>query len=168
MKKCFACLVGLVAFIVTSLHADIYHVSPNGGGKYPYRNWKDAAVTLQDAVDAAVKVGDDEAIVLVRKGVYKGTGVGPVVKIIRSLTLKSESADPADVIVDGEGKRRCILVTLEEKGAKVSFEGITIKNGFTDATNGCGAGIYIDHTKVNAGEVTIQRCVISDSSKTSP
>ncbi|MFT5470143.1 MAG: dienelactone hydrolase, partial [Verrucomicrobiales bacterium] len=68
----------------------------------------------------------------------------------------------------GAGERRCILVTLEDEDAKVVIKGITIKNGFTEATNGYGAGIYLDHTKINAGEVKILDCLISGNSNASP
>ncbi|MGK0190714.1 MAG: hypothetical protein ACI9R3_006544 [Verrucomicrobiales bacterium] len=128
MKTILICLV----LSSSLLQADIYYVSPDGGGNEPYKSWDAAAVSIQDAVVAAARAGDEDATVLVRKGVYKWAGDDPVVTITRSLTLRGESADPADATIDGAGERRCILVTLEDEDAKVVIKGITIKNGFTE------------------------------------
>jgi hypothetical protein len=82
-----------------------------------------AATNIQSAVDAA----PDGATILVKPGKYTGTGDN-VVTINKSLTLQGEPGNSADVIIDGEGARRGILVNLSNDNSAVIISGITVTN----------------------------------------
>jgi hypothetical protein len=147
----------------SSSGADTFHVSRAGRHVPPFTTWEQAATNIQAAVDIA----PEGATILVKPGKYTGAGDN-VVTINRSLTLQGESGNPADVVIDGEGARRDILVTLTDENATVTIAGVTITNGLTAAAHGYGAGICLKHDTIAAGTAEIRQCVIAGNINASP
>ncbi|MFC1454306.1 hypothetical protein ACFLQL_03905, partial [Verrucomicrobiota bacterium] len=163
MKMCNKWIIGMLSLTATILHADTFYVSREGAHKTPFNSRENASTNIQSAVDIA----QEDDTILVRAGKYKGTGDN-VVLINRSLTLKSDSGNPADVIIDCEGVRRGILAVLTNAESVVTIGGITVTNGYTAAKHGHGAGIYLNHTALNAGTAEIRNCVIAGNFNVSP
>jgi len=159
-------LTGLLALLGTQVQAESYYVSPTGRNTPPFASWETAATSIQGAVTAAAAT--PSATVWVRKGIYTGVGTDPVVTITRPLIMKSESGNPADVIIDGQSARRGILVVLKEDNDVVTISGITVQDGFVNASNGHGSGIFLDHTAIPGGRAELTRCVISNCVNESP
>ena len=127
--------------------------------------------TLQAAVDAA-EDGDE---IIIAAGTYKEAVVVPV----KSLVIRSESNDPADVIFDGsDNDENQPTVVFEDDGeADVVFRaltftggqgrGLSIRNGHADATfrienvvftaNNPGGGLFS-----RARDLVIDNCEFTD------
>ncbi len=109
-----------------------YVAAGAGNPVFPYTNWATAALTIQDAIDAATP-GEP---VIVSNGVYNiGANIGldgqsSRLSVTNALTLRSVSG-AASTIIDGGNSGRC--ATLADGAALVGF---TLQNGF--ATNGGG------------------------------
>ncbi len=126
-----ACLLLAACVLPTTSVADTFTVSPDGLGDYP---------TIQAAVDG---VEDGDEIVLA-SGVFSGAGNWDVEVPSKSITVRSESGNPVDCIIEcGGGSRaahRGFHFTSTGDGL-ASLSGVAVMNGRTDAN---GAGIWID------------------------
>ncbi|MCW5551688.1 MAG: hypothetical protein KIS67_05905 [Verrucomicrobiae bacterium] len=140
-------------------YVDIYSTNPTP----PYDSWPTAAVTIQDAVDAA-DPGDQ---IIVTNGVYQsggriavGTGSGSGsnrVAVTKPLVLQSVNGPEYTVIQAysspvtnlGVGAMRCVYLT---NGASLS--GFTLANGATWAP--WGAGVWCQSSNL----VVISNCVL--------
>lgn len=129
----------------------------------PYDSWPTAAVTIQDAVDAA----DPGDHIMVTNGVYQsggriavGTGSGSGsnrVAVTKPLLLQSVNgpeytviqAYPSPVTNLGVGAMRCVYLT---NGASLS--GFTLANGATWAP--WGGGVYCQSSNL----VVVSNCVL--------
>lgn len=112
--------------------------------------------SIQDAVDNASS-GDN---IYVYPGTYTGTGA-EVVKVDKEINLIAETS-LGEVIIDGQGWRRCLTALGRDADTTTGFIGIsnfTLLNGlaqFGQALNSeHGGGIYAE------GFVSIQSCKIS-------
>ncbi len=141
----------------------IHYAATNGANVYPYTNWTDAAVVIQDAVDAA----SSNDTVLVTNGVYDmgGTSIPGYaltnrVVIDKAVTVESVNG-PGNTFIVGAGPRgpaavRCVYLT---NGAVLA--GMTLTNGHTfssgdeDFEQG-GGGALLNHGG------TLTNCVVTD------
>jgi len=154
--------------IITRSHehgpgSPFHYVATNGANVWPYTNWNDAAVIIQDAVDAA----SDSDTVLVSNGVYStggeitpGFAISNRVFVSKSIIIKSVSGAKKSII-SGKGSLssnavRCVYLT---NGA--SLVGFTLSNGYTfssgdyDFEQG-GGGAFLHNGGI------ISNCIITD------
>ena len=121
-----------------------WHVATDGGddtndGRDEARPFK----TIAKALEAA---GDGETI-LVGPGVYSEIDTSGISKTRlcvtdgRRLTIKATASDPAQTVIDGQGKANCLVFTeMQTLSANVVVEGFTLRNGRTsDLAFGGGA-----------------------------
>jgi predicted outer membrane repeat protein len=118
-------------------------VNPEGTGDFP---------TIQQAIDAA---WDGDTVELT-DGVFTGAGNRDIDMGAQAITLRSQSGNPENCIIDCEGTyadpHRGIYLTDEDMGQSV--EGMTIRGGWAQES---GGGIYATESGVN-----ISNCVIAD------
>ncbi len=138
--------------VLTSAAGSIRYVNLNNPtAAPPYNNWTNAAITIQDAIDAA-NPGEE---ILVTNGVYS-TGsrvvLGMTNRVAVTMPLSIVSANgPGLTAIDGGGVIRCVAMA---DGS--SLTGFTITNGAT-AEN--GGGVRCDTTNV-----AINFCAFSGNS----
>lgn len=108
------------------------YVSPHGTNAAPYKNWNEAAHSIQDALDVA-NPGDT---IIVGDGVYSiPEGEAQLVNVTKdNIILKSQNG-PLSTILDGAQRGR--IVTIDAVGSR--FEGFTVKNGYFAS----GSAIFI-------------------------
>ena len=127
----------------------------------PYSSWEIAAVTIQDAVDAAAP-GDT---VLVTNGVYaaggrpaSGMNLNNRVCVDRAITLRSVNG-PGSTVIHGMGNARCAYLT---NGAVLT--GFTLTNGVTQGEEGlyqdqCGGGVWC-----KSASAVVSNCTLAGNS----
>ncbi len=138
-----------------------YHVAQNGQTPAPpYSGWTTAASNIQEAVDAA----DIGATIWVAEGTYYAPDSpqeNSVVYITKPLILRSDSSDPAKVIIDGGATCRGVTIYLtqsaEEYGPAI-LDGFTITNCYNNLR---AAGIYISAGANANAATTIQNCIVT-------
>ncbi len=157
-----------LCFAASSTTAAVRYVDLNSTNPTPpYDSWPTAAVTIQDAVDAA----DPGDHIMVTNGVYQsggrvavGTGSGSGsnrVAVTKPLVLQSVNgpaytviqAYPSPVANPGVGTMRCVYLT---NGASLS--GFTLANGATWAP--WGGGVYCQSSNL----VVVSNCVLVGNS----
>lgn len=131
----------------------------------PFSSWATAATHIQEAVDQA----EDNDTVWIRQGRYTLPPVhtnflGPnVVYLNRPMTLRSESGNPSDVRIDGEGQNRVITIDSPSgDGTTFALIGLTLTNGFT--TNN-GGGLLLSGSD-GAWHTDVLDCVITHNVST--
>jgi len=154
------CLVAIVTIGVSQVPGAVIYVDGSnttppwdGSPQNPYQ-------TIGDAVSAQTTVDGDEIRVLA--GTYRETvSLTPAGGTDKQLAIKGwdagsgELADPADVIVDGEGTRRCLEID-DVGGSGVSLHALTLREGYT---GGYGAAAF-----VRTSIVTLTGVAVEDSS----
>jgi len=151
-RLAFSCLVTLAGRVSGAvLYVDVNSPNPTP----PYADLSTAALTIQDAVDAA----NDGDLILVNDGYYQTgtgatkqslTGLGTTgydtnrVVIAKPVTVQSING-PGAAFIDGGGQYRCAFVT---NGATLS--GFTLQNGLAGWTS---TTMLLGHsvTKTNLG-----------------
>ncbi len=158
-------VVLMVCGAASSVRADYYVAQDGQTETPPYTNgWTSAASNIQDAVNVAT----NSSTIWVGSGRYKAPPNAQafldtwtnVVVITNILTISGFSGNPADTIIDGEGKYRGVLVTNTTTRVNAfTLKSLTISNCF--ATNGVyGAAIAF----CNGGQVI--NCVIANNNST--
>ena len=84
---------------------------------------------IQDAIEAA----DDGDVILVSPGTYAGDG-SEVARIDNKLISLKSTDGPYATFIDGEGQRRCLVVTGDSAG--ILIDGFTIHDGYTADSGG--------------------------------
>jgi len=146
----------LVAWAAGSGSAAVRYVNVNSTAPAPpFTTWATAAVTIQDAVDAAVP-GDE---IVVTNGTYAVWGravVGTMtnrVAVDKPLTLRSVNGPQFTIIQGaqapfcGKGSIRCVYLA-----AGASLSGFTLTNGGACGSEaqevGCGGGLWCETNAV--------------------
>ncbi len=109
----------------------------------PYTAWTNAAVRIQDAIDA---VAEDHAVVIVADGVYStglvSVGTGAVCRVAVTRPVRVSSVNGAEhTIIVGEGPSGENAVRCAYVGAGASLVGFTLTNGHTRTS---GSSLYAD------------------------
>ncbi|MCC7293055.1 MAG: hypothetical protein IT449_13420 [Phycisphaerales bacterium] len=102
-------------------------------------------------ISAAVTASSSGDTIRILDGTYQGTG-NKNITINKTLTIRSDSGDPADVIIDLQNSGRAFEVATST--LTISFVGLTIKNGNVGASNGGAI-----HSAGAPGTVTFDGCV---------
>jgi hypothetical protein len=121
---------------------ETYVVRPDGTGHFP---------TIQAAIDA-VESGD---VVELTGGLFEGDGNRGIIWTEKEITLRSQSGNPRDCILECERITRGMY--LEDVGPGALIEGVTIRHGL----EGYGAGISLLNSSPR-----IERCVFLDNEGT--
>ncbi len=108
------------------------------------RDWlvPSQAPTIQSAVDSCVS-GD---VVVVAPGIYtdcthlNGNNVPHIAILQPGVSLRGETGDPADVVLDAGRQGRCI--EIRNCAAGVSVEGVTLLRGQASNPFGSGGGVF--------------------------
>lgn len=128
----------------------IFYVALEGGHRYPYKSWADAATNIQDVISLASKAAG--SVVWVSNGVYRLTHE----VFVGDFKLRSWPNGVScrnTTVIDGNFPTRIgRCLTINHTNALV--EGFTITNGCTSASDVDGAGC-----KVYAG--TIRNCLVT-------
>lgn len=140
----------LSAFLALEAAAATRYVNPdNANPVWPHASWASAALTIQEAVDAAA----DGETILVTNGVYQ-TGARAVfndggnrVAVTNAVHLLSVNG-PAVTFIDGGNSNRCVYLG---SGAQISGFTLTNGNGFAQE----GGGVYSEY-----GGAIISNCLL--------
>jgi hypothetical protein len=152
--------------------ADRYVDAANVNPQWPYTNWAQAAVRVQDAIDAAVS-GET---IWVRPGTYNtggrvrpGGSLTNRLMIVKSIKLISTDGAAATVILGkdhgpgatlncGPSAVRCLAITA----SNATVQGFTFAEGHTDTnlTENMGGGVYVvtSATNVQFNDCIVRNC----------
>lgn len=109
----------LTALSVLPVWPATYFVDPEGSGDFP---------TIQAAVDSA----EDEDIILLADGVFSGDGNRDIEYKGKAITIRSESGNPEECIIDCEGTPEDFHRGFYFQGSELPnarLEGVTIRDG---------------------------------------
>ncbi|MBN1669874.1 MAG: VCBS repeat-containing protein [Kiritimatiellae bacterium] len=158
---------GLAATVVVSIveQPTLYVDRNNAAAAYPFDAWSNAAVTIQDAIDACTVLG---SLVLVSNGVYDtgavltpGYALSNRVCLTKAVTVRSVGGPEATLIVgqgpSGDSALRCAYL-----GPNTCLSGFTLTNGGTLSVGAafkelCGGGAY-------AQGAVLTNCIFSGNS----
>ena len=122
LKKIIASILSLVLLAAANqASGDTYVVKPDGTGDYP---------VIQAAIDAAAN-GDE---ILLADGVFRGKGNKEVYFWGKTVTVRSQSGNPVDCIIDGEGEiglPYAIFIFDYGEGRDAIVRDLTIYDGST-------------------------------------
>jgi len=143
------CSAFVAMFGVHTVLAIDYYVDPAGSNTAPYTNQAMAAHSIPVAVDLA-ETGDT---VWVAPGTYNLSRT--VDYRFFAITVRSQSGNPADTIVDGQNVLRCFHL----RSSFATVMGFTIRNGNApDSDNGYayGGGVYCE------GGGIVDNCIVEN------
>jgi hypothetical protein len=131
----------------TSPDARLFVVHPDSSGDY---------ATIQEAIEEAT----DGDIIELGSGVFAGFGNRQLAYRGKAITIRSQSRDPEDCVIDCEMETRGISF-VDGEGPGSVLEGVTIYRGFASDTHGQtgdGGGILCDGTSPR-----VIRCILSEN-----
>jgi hypothetical protein len=138
-------IVGCVlsAVLVMPAVGETYVVHPDGTGDFP---------TIQAAIDAVI----DGDTVELSDGVFLGDGNRDIIWEAKSITLRSQSGNPENCIIDCDGtlRRNHWGFYIADVGPEALLEGVTVRNGF--ASLGAAIGMLDSSPR-------IERCMLLDN-----
>ncbi len=141
---------------VVKVVSTVAYVSPTGGNKWPYNNWKNAAHSIQDAIDAVHSSDDVRGFVYVADGTYgprEGDDVYAIT-VASPITLIGTNSQCKAVVnarPTNSGDRRALVVNHPE----ALVANITFTNGKDGGyANGSAGGVWVY-------DGTVSNCVIS-------
>lgn len=113
---------------------DVWYIEPDGTGTVP---------TILDALQQA----DDGDTLILADGIFSGPGNRDLDCQGKSLTIYSESGDPAACTIDlggSESDPHCGFYFNGTQGSSGSIRGITLRNGYTadSSLTRCGGALY--------------------------
>jgi len=115
----------------TEPSSEEYYILSDGSGDFP---------TIQDAINAS----DDGDVITLADGIYIGNGNRDLDFSGKWITLRSESDNPSECVIDCEGSEvdphRGVIFNTGE-GSNTLLRGVTIQNGYLNGTDS-GGGIY--------------------------
>lgn len=117
-------------------------VTPEGDGDFP---------TIQAAISSDFVVNGD--IIELTDGVYQGPGNRDISFVLKPLTVRSQSGNPAACLIDCEGTEDTPHRGFEINGSDRILEGVTVMNGF----HVWGGGIAVN------GSPTIRNCILRNN-----
>ncbi|MDM7916197.1 MAG: right-handed parallel beta-helix repeat-containing protein [Candidatus Eisenbacteria bacterium] len=129
------------ALPVGSSLATTYVVHPDGSGDLP-------------TIQAAVNIATDGDVIELTDGIFRGAGNRAVSFLGKGITIRSQSGDPAECVIDCEGSAKGFLFTSSEGQSSV-LESVTITHGFTSDYGGA-----ID---IRSSSPRISRCVFREN-----
>jgi len=137
-------LVIAIVFVAASAPAATITVAPDGSGDAP---------TIQAAIDAAAE--GDEIVLL--PGIFAGPGNRDCVTWGRSLTIRSQSGEPATVTISCQGSASAPHRFLHIQGHVGPFhlEGVTIGGGHAGGRIPGGGALLI----TNGSLATVASCI---------
>ena len=131
---------GMILGLVTAATATTYVVRPDGTGDFP---------TIQAAIDAVV----DGDVIELTDGVFRGEGNRDIRYWQKLITVRSQSGNPYDCVIDCEGTpadpHRGFEFHGEDPGT--ALEGVTVTNGYS---YDFGGAVYLA-----VASPTIRNCV---------
>ena len=148
MRNALLSMLAAGAIVPMAANAVTYYVAENGDDGADGSSATPFA-TIAKGVSEATASSDGSKRVIVKSGTYK---IDSAIEIGAALTVESETGDPADVIIDGQGITPLVKWT---DNLQVTLSGLTLTNGYC-ATGGGSAsgGVY-----VNGG--TVSNCVVA-------
>ena len=147
MNRCI--LLALGAIVAMPLWAAVYYAAPDGDDSAE-KNSEETPWTLQKCETSARNA--DEIRLL--KGRYLlEKALTPWVNV----TVRGWNADRDEVILDGQGKVRCVYVQ-QTYYTDIHLENLTIANGYSSGTTAAdsGAGVY-----VTSDGFTMTNCIVT-------
>jgi predicted outer membrane repeat protein len=146
---------------ILTLYTPVHYVSLTGGNVWPYTNWADAALTIQDAADAAVSYDT----VLVADGIYENGGTVPPgyaltcrVAVAEAVLVRSVNG-PQSTVILGNGPRGSYAVRCAYLGPDAVLSGFTLSNGHTayfgDYQDTDGGGAFLEPGSI------LTNCIVS-------
>jgi len=155
--RAFGVVVAVVLVAAGIATGTTYVISPDGLGDYP---------TIQAAVNAAT----DGDIIELTDGTFRGDGNRDIAVPSRHITIRSQSGDYLDCIIDCEGSARAEHRGAEHRGFRfetavgsgnVTLEHIAIINGYV--TENGGGGIWIIGASPTISSCAIWMCTAAGS-----
>ena len=146
VQRCGGGLSAVLAAFAVTASANTYYVATNGdddaagGETTPF-------ATIAKGVSKAAESSEPRKVI-VRTGTYK---IDSAILISEALTIESETGNPADVIIDGQGVTPLVKWT---KTLAATLSGLTLTNGYSNVGGYASAGVYLD-----GGTVT--NCVVT-------
>ena len=140
-------LCAAVASAAFSANAVTYYVAENGDDGADGSSATPFA-TIAKGVSAAAASSDGSKRVIVKSGTYK---IDSAIEIGAAMTVESETGDPADVIIDGQGITPLVKWI---DNLRATLSGLTLTNGYCATGGSASGGVY-----VNGG--TVSNCVVA-------
>ena len=144
MKK--SILLSFVAFMIASLQAATYRVTPDAPGGGNGQSW-DSAMTIAEAIAAANADEDTDDIILCKAGTYTPTAN---IAISTPMTVRGDLKGTDDETLADNGERSVFdtqnntainnIFSVTTASGLNAFEGVEVRNAYQRGFNKSGAG----------------------------
>jgi hypothetical protein len=147
MRNALLSMLAAGAIVPMAANAVTYYVATNGDDGEDGSSATPFA-TIARGVSEAMASSDGSKRVIVKSGTYK---IDTAIEIGAAMTIESETGDPADVTIDGQGVTPLVKWT---GNYQATLSGLTLTNGFCTTGGLTSGGVYL-----NGG--TIRNCIIA-------